>query len=216
MTFRIESPQMKVASCLTTALFTLVGAGVAGAQLPGLPYSPWQTGIGYFVGPYGPNATSNASAAIFCIDMHYVLQYGFPWKAFLAAVSPNDATPSGYSFAPIGNRCQAPGQSNATNPVSQPNGSPYSPGSSSANLPDSPPEIPSNSTYPNVVALRVLPPSQASPPPPAPPPPDPPPVTPPEPPITNPHVTPEPATWLLLGSGLVAIVAFAALKGVRP
>jgi hypothetical protein len=176
----------------------------AGAQLPGLPGGPWQSGIGYFVGPINQGGNS-----VYCTELSQVLKYGYLWSAFLAPVAPNNATPSGYTYNGVGGQCatQVPGAymtngfgafGNSSGPT-PPDYSQYG----SFN------DIYSDWPAPTQGAYYVLP---MAPPLPPPGPEDPPTV---EPPTFTPVVTPEPATWILMATGLAVLVGVAAAKGFR-
>jgi hypothetical protein len=198
-----------VRGCTTALLLTLLSTEVANAQLPGLP-SPWQTGVGYFVGPYGSGVgATNLGSGVFCTDLKYVLQYGYTWSAFLTPVGSNNATPTGYSYNGIGGQCGSSGP-NAFSPYGATN-IPYLNSSNPLYIPPTPPGQLGPS--PHIAAFHFLPTAPPSNPPPNDPPGEDPPVI--TPPVLEPHVTPEPATWLLLGTGLVAILGFAALKSTR-
>lgn len=203
---------MTVSRSLRVGAVLLTFTSSADAQIIGLPGppTPWQTGIGYFTGPYFANAQQQG-AGVFCVDLTNSLPYGYPWSAFLAS-SGNNAAPAGYSSSWLGAACLAPGQSD-------PNAFPSIAGLPGSGPPSADPRFgilvdpgstpPANTStggaaWQNVNWIARVPP-----------PPNNNPGGPTTPPELEPHITPEPSTWLLLGTGLMGVFGFIAIRSTR-
>jgi hypothetical protein len=211
-------------------LLTVCASGLAQAQLPGLPFSPWQTGTGFFVGSYGtsPPTLSNSSSP-YCVVLPHVMPYNSAASAATALAN----SPYNFTYSPYGAQCWSASSGLFALSSYTLTTSPYAVGlgyvstyqatsqgpaynSAAVQILQGPPRPARPYTPPASPQTPPSPPVPQEPPPQPPPDPPPPPLDPPvTPPPLDPHLTPEPATVILLGTGLLVVVCFALLRGSR-